>query len=925
MYLAHTVIILSKHFVKPVLFNFCSSMFVYLAKKLFGTRNDRILKSIKPIVQQINSLEQKFAALSDSELQNQTSIFKARLGEGQSLDDILPEAFAVVREASKRVLNMRHFDTQLIGGLVLHSGKISEMKTGEGKTLVATLPAYLNALTGKGVHIVTVNDYLAKRDAEWMGRLYKFLGMSVGCVLPTLDEEEKRAAYQADITYGQNNEFGFDYLRDNMKFAAAQMMQRGHNFAIVDEVDSILIDEARTPLIISGPAEDSTELYQTVNAIIPRLELGKHFEIELRTKQPTLSEEGVGFVEQLLSVDNLYAPNNIEILHHVQNALKAHTVFEIDKDYVVRDGKVIIVDEFTGRLMDGRRWSNGLHQAVEAKEGVKIARENQTLASITFQNYFRMYSKLAGMTGTADTEAVEFQEIYKLEVVIIPTNRDMVREDESDRIFRTRPEKYEAVAQDIEETTKSGQPILVGTISIEQSESLSKTLARKGIPHNVLNAKQHEREAEIVAQAGRFGAVTIATNMAGRGTDILLGGNPEFLAISETGTRNREDPKFQEALEKWRKVCAEEKIKVVAAGGLCIFGTERHESRRIDNQLRGRSGRQGDPGKSRFYVSLEDELMARFGGEKIKMIMQRVGWEEGVAIDGRLISRSIETAQKRVEAFHFESRKHVTEYDDVMNKQRQIIYNLRSKIVKGEEIRAEVHEMIDDLLEQAVLSHCDEKTKPAEWDIESLQKRISFICNANFTIKPEIATDSQLIFDEARSFAKNYYDTKARSIDEKLKAIDLMFNQSGEEEGKPRITPNFDFEQHILLETLDQAWNHHLLEMDHLREGIGLRGYGQKNPLHEYQKDGFTMFQSLLEEFKETAVRKLFFYDVPEPAQLAAQLQEEQRRRELAERQMKMVHDGEQISSDDAAQIKSAEEQRARIAAQRKARRKVAR
>lgn len=902
-------------------------MFVYLAKKIFGTRNDRLLKSIKPIVEQINSLESKFVALSDDELKAQTPRFKELLSGGQTLDQILPEAFAVVREASKRVLNMRHFDTQLIGGIVLHSGKIAEMKTGEGKTLVATLPAYLNALSGKGVHVVTVNDYLAKRDAEWMGRVFKFLGMTVGCVLPSLDEEQKREAYLADITYGQNNEFGFDYLRDNMKFAASQMMQRGHNFAIVDEVDSILIDEARTPLIISGPAEDSTELYKTVNTIIPRLEQGTHFEIDLRSKQPALSEEGVNLVEKLLAVDNLYAPNNIEILHHVQNALKAHTVFEIDKDYVVKDGKVIIVDEFTGRLMDGRRWSNGLHQAVEAKEGVKIARENQTLASITFQNYFRMYSRLSGMTGTADTEAVEFQEIYKLEVVIIPTNRDMIRQDESDRIFRTRKEKYDAVAQDIEETSKSGQPILVGTISIEQSESLSKTLRSKGIAHNVLNAKQHEREAEIVAQAGRLGAVTIATNMAGRGTDILLGGNPEFLAISETGIKDREDPVFKEAADKWRKVCAEEKIKVVAAGGLCIYGTERHESRRIDNQLRGRSGRQGDPGRSRFYVSLEDELMSRFGGEKIKMIMQRVGWEEGVAIDGRLISHSIETAQKRVEAFHFESRKHVTEYDDVMNKQRQVIYNLRSKIVKGETIRDEVHDMIDDLLENAVLTHCPEKSKPTDWDLESLEKRIGFICNQKFTLDRDKTSDSQSIFDEARAFAKQHYDSKAKAISEKLYAIDQMFNQNTNPEERPQISPNFDFEQHILLDTLDQAWNHHLLEMDHLREGIGLRGYGQKNPLHEYQKDGFTLFQSLLEEFKETAVRKLFFYDVPEPAQLAAQLQEEQRKREAAEKNMHLLHDGEVVESteDLASQQKDAEEQRARIAAQRKARRRVSR
>lgn len=900
-------------------------MFVYLAKKIFGTRNDRILKSIKPLVEQINALEQNFTILSDQDLKAQTQKFKDRIAAGETLDQLLPEAFATVREASKRVLNMRHFDTQLIGGAVLHSGKISEMKTGEGKTLVATLPAYLNALTGNGVHIVTVNDYLARRDAEWMGRLYNFLGMSVGCVLPSLEEEEKRAAYLADITYGQNNEFGFDYLRDNMKFTSSQMMQRGHHFAIVDEVDSILIDEARTPLIISGPAEDSAELYQTVNSIIPRLEEGKHFTIELRNKQPSLSEEGVSKVEELLSVDNLYAPHNIEVLHHVQNALKAHTVFEIDKDYVVKNGKVIIVDEFTGRLMDGRRWSNGLHQAVEAKEGVPIARENQTLASITFQNYFRMYGKLSGMTGTADTEAVEFKEIYKLEVVIIPTNRDMVRDDESDRIFRTRKEKYDAVAQDIEETTKTGQPILVGTISIEQSESLSKTLERKNIVHNVLNAKQHEREAEIVAQAGRFGAVTIATNMAGRGTDILLGGNPEFLAVAESGTRERNDVKFQEALGKYQQICAEEKKQVVAAGGLAIFGTERHEARRIDNQLRGRSGRQGDPGMSRFYVSLEDELMARFGGEKIKMIMQRVGWEEGVAIDGRLISRSIETAQKRVESFHFESRKHVTEYDDVMNKQRQVIYNLRARIVKAEGIREEIHEMIDDLLEQAVISHCDEKIKPGEWDLESLKKRISFICNAEFSLNNEVGLSAQDIFDAARKFGKELYTSKAVTIANKLDAIDAMFNQNRENDEEGIQKRKFNFEQHILLDTLDQGWNHHLLEMDHLREGIGLRGYGQKNPLHEYQKDGFILFQALLEQFKETAVRKLFFYDVPEPAELAAQLKEDQQRREEAERQMHLMHDGEAIVEESDAQHSSAEDQRAKIAAQRKARRKVAR
>jgi preprotein translocase subunit SecA len=899
-------------------------MFGFLAKKIFGTRNDRILKDIKPIVEKINSLESNFKSKLDPELQSFSLELSQRLQKGESLDALLPEAFALVRESSRRVLGMRHFDTQLIGGISLHWGKISEMKTGEGKTLVATLPAYLNAISGKGVHIVTVNDYLAKRDAEWMGRLFNFLGLSVGCVLPGMKEEQKRVAYNADITYGQNNEFGFDYLRDNMTFSKKRMVQRGHNYAIVDEVDSILIDEARTPLIISGPAEDSADLYLSVNAIIPRLQAEKDFQIELRSKQPNLTEDGVAKVEKLLKVDNLYDPNNIELLHHVTNALKAHTVMEIDKDYVVRDGKVIIVDEFTGRLMDGRRWSNGLHQAVEAKEGVPIARENQTLASITFQNYFRMYSKLSGMTGTADTEAVEFQEIYKLEVVLIPTNRDMVRIDESDRIFRTKKDKYEAVVKDIEEIHSNGQPVLVGTISIEQSETLSKMLQRKGIPHNVLNAKQHEREAEIVAQAGRFKAVTISTNMAGRGTDILLGGNPEFLASAEAGTKDRADTKFQSSLEKWISICADEKKKVVEAGGLCILGTERHESRRIDNQLRGRSGRQGDPGRSRFYVSLEDDLMSRFGGDKIKMIMQRVGWEEGLAIDGRAVSYSVETAQKRVEAFHFEARKHVTDYDDVMNKQRQVVYNLRGRILTGDEIKQEIFELMDDLIEHSVFETCDERSKPLEWDFDALAKRISYICGAEFSINKDSEINQQNIFDQARSFAHALYENRSELATSRLKELQEIITSSGDE-NSPRV--QYNFEQQILLETLDQAWNSHLHEMDHLREGIGLRGYGQKNPLHEYQKEGFKMFQQMIEDFKETAIRRLFFYQVPEPAELAEQIQAEQKRREEAQKRMRLVHDGEEeaeSSADDGSKL-SVEEKRAKMAANRKADRRSSR
>jgi preprotein translocase subunit SecA len=802
-------------------------MLFQIARKIFGTRNDRVLKAQRPLVARVNELENKFQAMSDQELRTQTAWFKERAAKGESLDSIMPEAFAVVREASVRALGLRHFDVQIIGGAILHHGKITEMKTGEGKTLVATLPAYLNALAGKGVHIVTVNDYLARRDAEWMGRVYNFLGLSVGVVYPGLDEEVKRQAYNSDITYGQNNEFGFDYLRDNMKFSSEAMMQRGHHYAIVDEVDSILIDEARTPLIISGPAEDSTDQYYKVDKIIPHLQKDLDYEVELRTKQPTLTEKGVAHAEQLLGVENLYEPNNIEVLHHVVNALKAHTTMERDVDYVVKDGKVIIVDEFTGRLMDGRRWSNGLHQAVEAKEGVMVARESQTLASVSFQNYFRLYGKLAGMTGTADTEAVEFYDIYKLEVVVIPTHRPMVRADETDRVFRTRREKYDAAVDDIAEIHATGQPILVGTISIEQSEALSKTLARKGVEHNVLNAKYHEREAEIVAQAGRLGTVTISTNMAGRGTDIMLGGNPEFLAAAEAGTKERSDPAYQEALSKYKAVCAAEREQVVAAGGLFIMGTERHEARRIDNQLRGRSGRQGDPGKSRFYVSLEDDLMMRFGGERIKNIMQRLGWDEGMAIDGALISRSIESAQKKVEAYHFEIRKHLTEYDDVMNKQRQVIYNLRSRLLMGESIRDEIFTMIEDLLETAVTAVCEQRSKPNEWNLSELEERFKFLFNAPFKFTDDLQLAAQDIFDRLRQEARRIYQQR---IDQ-MEAIDQILRQAEEADGQNGTSSNrrfFDFEQFIILETLDHLWNLHLQEMDDLRDGIGLGAMGRK-------------------------------------------------------------------------------------------------
>ena len=913
-------------------------MLNYLAKRIFGTRNGRILSSIRPLVNKVNELESSMKSLSESELIGKTAEFRQRIANGESLDSVAPEAFAVVREASYRVLGMRHFDVQLIGGTVLHNGMISEMKTGEGKTLVATLPAYLNALPQKGVHVVTVNDYLAKRDSEWMGRLYNYLGLSVGVVYSGMEEDVKRKAYQADITYGQNNEFGFDYLRDNMKFSAGEQFQRGHYFAIVDEVDSILIDEARTPLIISGPADEATDKYYEVNKIIPKLVKGPDFETDLKTKQPTMTEEGVAKAERLLGIDNLYDPNNIEMLHHVQQGLRAYTTLERDVDYVVNNGQIVIVDEFTGRLMAGRRWSNGLHQAVEAKEGVTVNRENQTLASITFQNYFRMYKKLSGMTGTADTEAAEFKQIYNLEVVVIPTNTPMVREDLSDVVYRTRKEKYDAVVADIEEVNKTGQPILVGTISIEQSEALSKVLENKGIAHSVLNAKQHEREAEIVAQAGRFGSVTIATNMAGRGTDIVLGGNAEFLAMAEANTRDRESQEFKEAFNRHSDACKEAKQKVLEAGGLFIIGTERHESRRIDNQLRGRSGRQGDPGRSRFYVSFEDDLMLRFGIDRYQNFMQKIGWEEGAALDGRIISNTIEGAQKRVENFHFESRKHVTEYDDVMNKQRQVIYNLRDKILHNDEIRPEILLMIDDLLEESVLAVCDENKKPMDWDLNALKERFKHLFNHELAIPENMQLEQQAIFDMATNEAKQIYENRAEQIGEKLKSLE-KFSTDENNPISVQISRNEDkpfdlstIEQDTILESLDYFWNNHLQNMDHLREGVWLRGYGQKNPLYEYQTSGFQLFQSMLENFKETVIRKIYYYEVPNPQEILEHYEAEQKRRKALQDHMRMVHDAvpEAEKSPEAAATeqpgsfasKDPNEQRARIQAQKKARRK---
>ena len=896
-------------------------------KKVFGTSNDRYIRSLRPLVLAVNDFEPKMQALSNQDLRQLTDTFRARLKDGETLEEIKAEAFAAVREAAVRTLEMRHFDVQIIGGNVLHEGRIAEMKTGEGKTLVATLAAYLNALSGKGVHIVTVNDYLAKRDAEWMGAIYRFLGLSVGVVYSGMDESVKKEAYLADITYGQNNEFGFDFLRDNMKFNADEMMQRGHNYAIVDEVDSILIDEARTPLIISGPAEDATDKYFTANKIVPKLKAEEDYEIDLKTKQPTLTEAGVARAEELLEIENLYDPENIEMLHHVNQALKAHTIFQRDVDYVVRDGQIIIVDEFTGRLMPGRRWSNGQHQAIEAKEKLQIARENQTLASVTFQNYFRMYDKLSGMTGTADTEAAEFAQIYGLPVVVIPTNKPLIRDDQTDMVYRTRPEKYRAAADDIEEIHERGQPVLVGTVSIEQSETLSKILGEKGLTHNVLNAKHHEREAEIVAQAGRFGSITIATNMAGRGTDIMLGGNPEFLAVAEVGNREPEDPEYQEAYRRYQKQCEEEKRKVIEAGGLFILGTERHEARRIDNQLRGRAGRQGDPGTTRFYISLEDDLMKRFAGDKMRSIMQRVGWEEGVALDGRLISRTIENAQRRVEGLHFESRKHVTEYDDVMNKQRMVVYNLRSKILHNEDVQEQIKEALDDLFEELVLEVCDEKKRPVEWDLDRIKERYKFITRQDLEFPGDLELEPQRIFDCVRKPAWELYQQRTETLNQKLKALDdLPVNlRISQDPSKP-----LDFstiEQDTFLETLDHLWNQHIQEMEQLREGIGLRGYGQKNPKHEYQREGFMVFQAMLGSMKENVLRRLYYYEVPTPEEFMKHIQEEEERRRKIEKQMQMVHPGAQgVGADGqpaaAEESKDPEEQRKKLEAQKRARRK---
>ncbi len=879
-------------------------MFNKTLAKLFGTSNERAVKRMLPTLTQINGYEAALQQLSDADLAAKTTEFRARIAaatqnltdeqeilaaEKQALDDLLPEAFAVVREAGRRVVGMRHFDVQMIGGMALHQGKIAEMKTGEGKTLVATLPCYLNALAGRGVHVVTVNDYLAKRDAEWMGKIYGFLGLSVGVIVHDLSDAERRAAYAADITYGTNNEFGFDYLRDNMKFDLADMVQRGQNYCIVDEVDSILIDEARTPLIISGPTDKTTDKYTLANAIVPQLEQGELVEtletktwsgdyvVDEKARAITVTDEGYEKIEKLLGISSIADPENWDMKRHIEVAIKAHTLYRRDVEYVVKDGEVIIVDEFTGRLMPGRRWSDGLHQAVEAKEGVQVRKEDQTLATITFQNYFRLYKKLSGMTGTAETEASEFDSIYKLDILVIPTNRPMLRIEHPDVVFRTAKEKYFAVADEIERLHAAKQPVLVGTTSIEKSELLSEILKRKGVRHVVLNAKFHEKEAEIVAQAGRLGMVTISTNMAGRGTDILLGGNPEFMARQDLVKRKiaravsaaegtihpvaapgfirfyYQSQEFEVSQQEWETALQShaaatkaEHDAVVEAGGLHILGTERHESRRVDNQLRGRAGRQGDPGSSRFFLSLEDDLMRIFAREWVSNLLQSLGMEEGVPIESRMISKRIEGAQKAVESQNFESRKHVLEYDDVMNKQREAVYSLRHQLMEGVNQKQLITEdYVSTILSGILDEYAPEKVHPEMWDTENIFKQIKDIFGADLT--PEIDA-SQLNRHEL-----------GEAIYEKLQQ---RYNTKEQILGESQLRYH---ERVVMLSVLDALWKEHLLNMDHLKEGIGLRGYGQVDPLVEYKKESFELFEAMMMRFQEDTARNLFRMQILAP------------------------------------------------------------
>src|SRR5712691_2186091 len=898
--------------------------------RFIGSKHERDIKRMTPVVAAINALEPEVKSLSDVQLRERMAQLKAevqqrlegverddpayRLRLADALEPALVPAFALTREAGRRHLNMRHFDVQLIGGMVLHEGKIAEMKTGEGKTLVATLPAALNALAGLGVHIVTVNDYLARRDAEWMSPIYRALGLTVGVIVHDLDDDERRAAYQADITYGTNNEFGFDYLRDNMKYDLADCVQRGHQFAIVDEVDSILIDEARTPLIISGPAEESTDKYYKIDKIIPKLIQEIDYTLDEKHRTATLTEEGVSKCERLLSLGNLYDPAHMETIHHVYQALRAHTLYKRDIDYVVNNGEVIIVDEFTGRQMPGRRWSDGLHQAVEAKESVKIERENQTLATITFQNYFRMYKKLSGMTGTAETEAAEFGKIYNLDVVVIPTNRTLIRKEYADVVYRTEKEKFEAVVNGILQEDNSlangirhyhqrGQPVLVGTISIEKSETIAEHLKKSGIPHQVLNAKQHERESRIVAQAGRKGAVTVATNMAGRGTDILLGGNPEFLTreyflknklampyaaapavigadgASGNGAQaatvpmvlfQNEGKIFQVPADQWKPIyeqfanqCKSEHDEVVALGGLHILGTERHEARRIDNQLRGRAGRQGDPGSSRFFLSLEDDLMRIFGGERVKALMYRLGMTEGVPIESKLISNRIENAQKAVEAQNFEARKHLLEYDDVMNKQRETIYSIRRSALEGKEQKDYALSVAEDIARELVDTFCPQNEHPEKWNVTQ------FAAEALNQFGIDVKTSG---IDATKMSHNELAETLVTRVKERYAEKEKMF-------GEKMMRW---LERRIILDIVDTQWKDHLLTLDHLKEGIGLRGYGQKDPLVEFKKEAFTLFEDMMGRIDTETVRYLFLVQPAKPEDEAREIERRQRSQQQA-------------------------------------------
>ena len=819
-------------------------MYKWFIQKVFGTQNERDLKRLQPYVSAINEQEALISKLTDSQLKAKTSEFKEKLNQGAKLDDLLIDAFAVVREVSQRTLHMRHFDVQLIGGVVLHQGKIAEMKTGEGKTLVATLPGYLNGLTGRGVHIVTVNDYLAKRDTEWMGPIYSFLDLTVGTIQHEMTDSERQQAYNSDITFGTNNEFGFDYLRDNMKFRRTDLVQREHQFCIVDEVDSILVDEARTPLIISGPTEESTAIYYKVDNLIRRLHKTRDFQIDEKTRTVHLTEEGVAHAEKDLHVNNLYDLSHMDTIHAINQALKAHHLFRKDVDYMLKEGKVVIVDEFTGRLMPGRRYSDGLHQALEAKEKVRIEEEYQTLASVTFQNYFRMYEKLSGMTGTAATEATEFQSIYKLDVVEIPTNKPLIRLEHNDVIYRSAKEKWEAVVQEIQENNSKGRPVLVGTISIENSEHLSKILRGRRINHVVLNAKYHEQEAQIIAQAGRLGAVTLATNMAGRGVDIILGGNPEHLAredLRKRGIDYHEAPpkELERAIADAKGHTVNAQKEVLEMGGLHIIGTERHEARRIDNQLRGRAGRQGDPGSSRFYLSLEDDLMRIFGSEKISGLMSRIGMEEGIPIEHKLVSNAIERAQKQVEGQNFSIRKHLLEYDDVMNKQRESIYSMRRDILQGKDMKTFILELIATIVDWRLENFADKEKSPEDWDTEGFQNAISAQFGLDFEsldIDWDTVNHPELREAVITKLTKIYEDK------EKIMGPDQMR----------------EFERIIMLQIIDSQWKDHLLGMDYLKEGIGLRGYGQRDPLIEYKKESYDMYQAMMDRIEDETIRYLF-------------------------------------------------------------------